>query len=204
MGALVEPYRAAFFGRRPRVSGWADRADETLDLTGADRDHVTDMLAAALCLPVVSEPWPVTFAAESFWCGETHRLCDRPDAAARLLEEVQTAGCEQVILVSATPAPGEPHTLTEPRIDGRGKLGQWLNSRDTAVTRDALRARMEDFRTLHLVRPDHNPLGPFDFSGSYDLRSDRFMTLGELMDKGYADAYHQFIEPVVGAAEITS
>ena len=204
MAALAEPFRAGFFGRRPRHTGWPDRANETLDLTGADRDHVADMLAAALCLPVVSDPWPVTFAAESYWCGETHRLCDRPDAAARLLEEVLAAGAEQVIVVSATPVPGEPHTLSEARIDGRGKLGQWLMSRDTAATRDALRARQDAFRTLHVVRPDHSPLGPFDFSGSYDLRSDRFATLGELMDLGYADAYRQFIEPVIGASDVTS
>lgn len=204
MAALAEPFRASFHGRRNRQTAWPGRANETLDLTGADRDHVADMLAAALCVPVVSEPWPVTFAAESYWCGETHRLCDRPDAAARLLEEVEAAGAEQVILVSTTAAPGDPHTLTEPRIDGRGRLGQWLASRETAATRDALCARMDVFRTLHVIRPDHNPLGPFDFSGSYDLRSDRFATLGELMDLGYADAYRQFVEPVIGAADVTS
>jgi len=50
------------------------------------------------------------------------------------------------------------------------------------------------------VRPAHNPVGPFDFSGGYDDRSQRRQGLGELMNRGYEDAYHQFIEPVVGAS----
>jgi hypothetical protein len=46
----------------------------------------------------------------------------------------------------------------------------------------------------------HNPIGPFDFAGGYDDRSHRRQGLGELMGRGYEDAYHQFIEPVVGAS----
>ncbi|MCX6544225.1 MAG: patatin-like phospholipase family protein [Acidobacteria bacterium] len=200
---LTEPYRASFFGRRRRTAAWAARANETLDLAGADRDHVVDVLAAALSLPVVTPPWPVTFAADSYWSGETHRLCDRPDATIRLLEEVVAAGVDQVIIVSATPAPGEPHALTDPRVDGHGRLGQWLLSRDTAGLRDASSARADQFKNLHIIRPDHNPVGPLDFGGAYDGRSDRMATLAELVDLGYADAYRQFVEPVVGAADVT-
>jgi hypothetical protein len=50
------------------------------------------------------------------------------------------------------------------------------------------------------VRPAHNPVGPFDFAGGFDDRSDRRQGLTELMMRGYEDAYHQFIEPVVGAS----
>ena len=53
---------------------------------------------------------------------------------------------------------------------------------------------------LFTIRPEHNPIGPFDFSGGFDDRSDRRQPLAELMSRGYADAYHQFIEPVVGAS----
>jgi hypothetical protein len=200
---LAEPYRASYFGRRRRTAAWSARANETLDLTGADRDHVVDVLAAALSLPVVTPPWPVTFSAESFWCGETHRLCDRPDATIRLLEEVAAAGVEQVIVVSATPEPGEPHALTDQRVDGRGRIGQWLLSRDTASLRDASAARSDQFKNVHAIRPEHNPVEPLDFGGTYDRRSDRMARLGELVDMGYADAYRQFVEPVVGAADVT-
>ena len=201
MAVLAEPYRSSFFGRRRRTAQWADRANETIDLAGADRDHVTDVLAAALCLPVVTPPWDVTFAPESYWQGETHRLCDRPDAIFRLLEEVQAAGAEQVIVVSATPATTEVHTLQDPRIDGRGRVGEWLASRDTAAMRDALAARMDQFLNLHVIRPEHNAVGPLDMAGTDDSRSDRRVPLSELLDQGYADAQRQFIEPVIGAAD---
>src|SRR6185436_5134799 len=49
------------------------------------------------------------------------------------------------------------------------------------------------------VRPSHNPVGPFDFAGGYDERSQRRLGLGELISRGYEDAYHQFIEAEVGA-----
>ncbi len=53
---------------------------------------------------------------------------------------------------------------------------------------------------IFTIRPAHNPLGPFDFSGGFDDRSDRRQPLAELISRGYEDAYHQFIEPVVGAS----
>ena len=51
-----------------------------------------------------------------------------------------------------------------------------------------------------MIRPAHNPIGPFDVAGAYDEASDRRQDLSELMERGYDDAYRQFIEPVVGAS----
>ena len=51
-----------------------------------------------------------------------------------------------------------------------------------------------------MIRPSHNSIGPFDFDGGFDDRSDRQQALDELLGRGYEDAYHQFIEPVVGAS----
>jgi len=204
MAALTDPYRRTFFGRRAAgARAVPERAGETLDLAGAERDHTMDILAAALCLPVVTEPWPVTFAAESYWRGETHRWCDRPGGVARLLEEVQAAGAEQVIVVSAATADRDPHTLTDLRLDGRGRIGAWLASEGAASVRDAIRSASPGFRRVQAICPDHNPLGPLDMIGTYDERSDRVQLLAEALDQGYADAYRQFIEPVVGAADST-
>jgi hypothetical protein len=50
------------------------------------------------------------------------------------------------------------------------------------------------------IRPAHNAIGPFDFGGGFDDRSDRRQPLGELLARGYEDAYLQFIEPVLGAS----
>jgi hypothetical protein len=51
-----------------------------------------------------------------------------------------------------------------------------------------------------VVRPSHNPIGPFDFAGGFDDRSVRAKPLTELIHQGYEDAYFQFVEPVVGGS----
>jgi hypothetical protein len=91
-----------------------------------------------------------------------------------------------------------PHALADQRLDGRGRLGEWLAAAETASTRDAVRSRGRDFRSVFLIGPEHTPLGPFDLCGAFDERSDRVESVGERIDRGYEDAYRQFIEPQVG------
>ena len=196
---LAEPYRHPFFLRRLGSEG-ADRHLETMDLAGPARRHVVDALTAALCLPVATEPHLVGFAPESLWQGETHRVCDRPESVARLLDEVATAGAEQVILVTALAQPVGPHTLGAGRHDARGRAGEYLAALETASIRDAVASRARLFQAVFQIRPTHNPLGPFDFTGCYDERSDRRRTLAELVDRGYEDGFRQFVDPVVGAS----
>jgi hypothetical protein len=197
--ALLAPeHRARFFGR-PAAGEGADRGLEIFDLGGASRDHAFDALSAALALPVATEPHLATFSAEGAWRGETHRLCDRPGSLDRLLREVAAAGAEQVILVSAASPSGRPHELSAGRADLRGRAGEHLGAFEAAVLADALEHFGGRFAGLFVIRPPHNPLGPLDFAGVYDERSDRVQSLSELVDRGYEDAYRQFIEPVVGA-----
>jgi hypothetical protein len=189
---LAEAHRQAFFGH----AGNGRRKAETIDLAGAGRGHVLDALGAALSIPIVTDPRLVTFAREGPWRGETHRLCDRPDALLRLVDEAVGAGAEQIILVSPAPPPAGPHTIEAARRDLRGRAGEYLAAVETAALGDAARAAPIVF----VIRPAHNPIGPFDFGGAYDERSDRRHGLGELVDRGYEDAYRQFIEPMVGAS----
>jgi hypothetical protein len=51
-----------------------------------------------------------------------------------------------------------------------------------------------------VIRPSHNPVRTMDLDGAYDELSDRTESLDELMEHGYEDAYHQFIEPMLGAS----
>ena len=196
---LAEPHRRSFFMKRLDPAG-RQRQLETVDLMRDDRRHALDALAGALSLPVVTEPHLVTFAADSVWRGETHRLCDRPEGTARLLEEVAIAEAEQVILVAALQEPPGPHTLSAGRRDVRGRAGEHLASLETASLHDAVAARGGLFQAVFQVRPTHNPLGPFDFTGCYDERSDRRQTLAELVDRGYEDGFLQFVDAVVGAS----
>ena len=193
---LREPYRAEFLAPRPG----RNRQAEVLDMTGVARDHVVDILAGALTPPVVAESALVTYSAASFWRGETHRMCDRAASANRLLEEVAAAGATQVIVVSAIAPVPAPHMLRVPRMDPRSRLGDFRVAAEAAALRDALEIARLRFDSVYMIHPAHNPIGPFDVGGAYDAASDRHQGLAELMSGAYEDAYHQFIEPVVGAS----
>src|SRR5262249_57380098 len=135
-------------------------------------------------------------------CGRAKppRLCDRPGSLARMLEELADSGVEQVTVAGASDEISGPHALAAGRLDARARLGEYLQSAETAAMRDAVRWSSSRILRTFTVVPGHNPIGPFDFGGSYDDRSDRRQPLVELMNGGYEDAYHQFIEPVVGAS----
>ncbi len=139
------------------------------------------------------------FPPESYWCGEVHRVAPRPGAVDRLLAELPLAGVEQVIVVSAFPELDGPHRLTVPRSDWRGRVSDYLAGAEAASLRPAS-AATGAFSGVYLIRPAYNPLGPLDVGGTHDQRSDRVMTVSELVDRGYQDAYREFIDPVVGAS----
>jgi hypothetical protein len=197
---LSEPHRGHVFGRTRGETSTRSVADR-IDLAGAGRDHALDALSGALRLPLATDPHIITFAPEGYWRGESHRLADRPAAAMRVFEEAAAAGAEQAIVVSAAPALEGPHTLAPARGDARGRAGEFLVAGESAALRDAhsAAAALGLFRGgLFLIRPAHNPCGPLDVAGCYDPRSDRQQPVAELIDRGYEDAYRQFIEPVVG------
>ncbi len=195
---LAEPHRGSFFARREGPPS-ERRPSEIFDLGGLANEHVGDALSGALTVPVLAEPHLMTFAPDSYWRGETHRLCDRPEALSRLLEEVADAGAEQVVLVSATADRGGPHALDAGRRDPRGRLGEVVAAAEAVALWSATTTAAGRFRGVYVVRPKHNPVGPFDVAGCYDERSDRRHTVAELVERGYQDAYGQFIDPVIGA-----
>lgn len=193
---LREPYRQPFTSS---TAGKERRAD-VLDLAGVGREHTLDVIAAAVTPPIVFEPHPFTFAAASYWRGETHRTCDRPGSLIRLLDEVAAAGATQAIVVSAVAPVPRPHQLRAPRIDLRGRLSELQVAAEAAALRDGLEAARRRFEAVHLIAPAHNPVGPFDLSGAFDDASDRRQDLTELMERAYEDAYRQFIDPIVGGS----
>lgn len=198
--ALVAESRRRDLVRRPTAEAAEARRAEVFDLAGVGRDHLADGVAAALTVPLASEMHPISFSPDAYWRGETHRLCDRPGSVARVLDELVDLGVEQIVLVSAAPESPGPHMLASPRLEGRGRIGEYLQSAEAASVRDVTVAITGPAPRVFTIRPAHNPIGPFDFDGRYDDRSDRRQPLAELMNRGYEDAYHQFIEPVVGAS----
>ena len=193
---LREPYRRDFIAPRPG----RERRGEALDLAGVGRDHALDVIRAALTPPVACEPTIVTFAPDGYWRGESHRMCERPGSVNRVFEELAGAGVSQLIVVTAVPAASAPHRLRVPRLDVRSRLGEFIAAADAAGLRDAMDHALLRFDAFYVIAPSHNPVGQFDFGGAYDEASDRRHSTLELMERAYEDAYHQFIEPVVGAS----
>ena len=193
---LGEPFRREFIAPRPG----RERRSEVLDLAGIGREHALDLLGAALTPHIGADPHLVTFAHDSYWRGETHRMCDRPGSIVRLLEELAAAGASQVIVVSAVASGSKPHHLSAARLDFRHRLGDTLAAAEAASLRDAMDVARFRFESFYLICPAHNPVGAFDLTGAYDEASDRRQDVTELMERAYEDAYRQFIEPVVGAS----
>jgi hypothetical protein len=196
-GLVRDPFRRALF---PPPGSASTRRAEAHDLSSPVHAFVADVLAASLSVPGISDARLVPFAPDTYWRGETHRLIDRPAAFGRLLEEAAAAGAEQVVILSAIADPPGPHELRPPRLDGLGRVGEQIASAESAALTDAIKHLHHRFQSVYLIRPSHNPLRPFDLTGAYDERSDRIVSLEELMERGYEDAYRQFIEPVLGAS----
>lgn len=197
-GLVRDPFRRALF---PAAGGGsAIRRAEAHDLGSGTQALLADVLAASLSLPGVSDERLVRFTPDSYWRGETHRLTDRPGSFGRLLEEAAAAGVEQVLVVSASPEPAGPHELRPPRLDGIGRVGEHVASAEAAALTDAVRHLHHRFQGLYVIRPSYNAVRPLDLQGAYDEQSDRVQSLDELMERGYEDAYRQFIEPFLGAS----
>ena len=192
-----KPHGAICFAGRRSEAAELRRA-EVIDLGGVGRDYLVDAMAGALSIPIVTDPHPMV-RARGVRRGETHRLCDRPSALVRLLDELVDLGVEQILIVSARPNRRGLTRSRPPRLDGRAP-----SRRIPPVVGSGGRPRCDTMVAgaprVFTIRPSHNPIGPFDFGGGYDDRSDRRQPLDELMSRGYEDAYHQFIEPVVGAS----
>jgi patatin-like phospholipase len=198
--ALVSEGRRRDLLRRPRTDEAEQRRAAVLDLSGVARDHLTDGVAGALTVPLASEFHAIQFSPDGYWRGERHRLSDRPSALERVISELAELDVEQIVLVSGAPESPGPHTLASARLDGRGRIGEYLRSSEAAVVHDVVALVRDRGPRIYPIRPEHNPVGPFDFARAFDDRSARRVSLTELMSLGYEDAYHQFIEPVVGAS----
>ena len=150
---------------------------------------------------MLTPPHVINFSPESYWKGESHRISDRVGGVARLMEEMGAAGVEQVIAVCADAERGVPHGLVRPADSLETRMAEQYAALEAAGMRDAFAAHASAFSGLFIIQPAYNPIGPFDHQGVYDERSDRYFPLAELIDRGYEDAYKQFVEPVVGGGD---
>jgi hypothetical protein len=199
IGAVLSPQARGRFETRRAAGG--PRDSEIVDFAGPQRSLTLDFVAGALRLPIAMASWPIQFSVDGYWRGELHHICDRPELPVRLVEEIAGIGVDQIVLVGPAPPPSPPHALGMRAADLRSRFGAEIRSIETAAFDDAIAAAQSRFAGVFVIRPDHNPLNPFDFGGVYDEASDRRHTLKALHQHGYDDAYRAFIEPVVASGE---
>ncbi len=172
--ALVAESRRRDLFRRSTTAAADDRRAEVFDLSGVAREYLADAVAAALTVPVATDAHVVHFAPDGYWRGETHRCAIGRPASTRLLEELTDARrrADRDRRRRRRSCPARTRCSRRGSI-ARGRLGEYLQSAEAAscATRSAPLPRAVP--RVFTIRPSHNPLGPFDFGGGYDDRSDR-------------------------------
>jgi hypothetical protein len=197
--AVIPDSLAAAFAERRPVGG--AREAEAVNLSTPMRDYLADLVAAGAELPGVTAGRSMTFPADHYWQGETHRLTDRAEIVHRLIDEVLALGAEQIIIVTAAPPAATPHALGPRPADLKGRAGEWQRSVETAVVDDAIAHAATRFSGVFVIRPAHNPVGPFQFEGTYDVTSDRTRSVADVIRQGYEDANRLFVEPVLASGD---
>jgi hypothetical protein len=185
-----------------------------------------DALASGLAGPLALPLWRVSLPKGVAHGGETHRLADATFLAGTGIEEAVAAGAEQVILV--TGAPETAATLARKRgplacLDAslRTLEAQAAREIDAALRQNRIVATLghrtadggaawEDPATgevygeigLWVIRPARRSLGPMELDGVRDPATEVLQTTDDLLDRGFRDAYRQFVEPVVGQSPL--
>ncbi len=205
---------------RSRVDGMSD----AIDLRSPGGDGLFfDAVMTGLLPPLVAPVQRVAFPKGGLHGGETHRLTDATLVSGCGLGEALAAGAEQVLVVSPTPEQQAPPARRRgPRAQADGALtllerqaverdvaqAERINrmvqtlGHDSATGRawqDPATGRLYREFALYLVRPERRGLGPLEWDGARDPATEVLETPDDLIERGYKDAYRQFVEPVVGA-----
>ena len=201
--------------------------EEMVDLRAPGQGALLfDALATGLLFPVAMPLRRVAFPKGAVHAGETHRLTDASLVPGCGIEEALAAGAEQVVVVTGTPEEVGPPTRRRgplARIDatlraleqqaaaeidatertnrmvstlghrGPGGRGAWEDPATGQVAREV---------DLWVIRPRRRTLGPTELDGASDPATEVLQTTDDLAERGFRDAYRQFIEPVVGQAPL--
>ncbi len=218
---LHDPGRSQFMAGRRRGSGGGT---PVVDLSVQGQDvFLFDVVLTGVCLPFLSAIRRVVVPKGAPIHGGTHRLADASFGRGCGLADAIAAGAEQVILVTPVPADG---TATAGRRGPRALLDALLLSLERSgleaelaeterinllvetmghETDDGGRAwedptsgRVYRPIELYVVRPDRRTLSPLAYDGIRDHSVDVTETPSDMLERGYRDAIHQLVEPVIG------
>jgi predicted acylesterase/phospholipase RssA len=204
-----------------------DALENAVDLrTPAHAPLVFDALVAGLSCPLAMPLVRMSFPRGAVHAGETHRLTDATFVPGSGIAEALAAGAEQVIVVTGVPEQHAPLARRRgplARIDASvralerqaadeiedterlsrivGTLGHRTGSGRGAWEDPATGRRYREV-DLWVIRPSRRTLGPMELDGARDPATEVVETPADLLERGFRDAYRQFVEPVVGQAPL--
>jgi len=185
-----------------------------------------DALATGLLFPMAMPLRRVAFPKGAVHAGETHRLTDASLVPGCGIQEALDAGAEQVVVVTGAPEQAGPPTRRRgplARIDATLRALEQQAAAEIEATERTNRilstlghraaggrGAWEDPATgqiarevdLWVIRPHRRTLGPTELDGASDPATEVLQTTDDLVERGFRDAYRQFIEPVVGQAPL--
>lgn len=223
---VAPPHVSAFHVHGHREGGQRRVRREGINLVEEDCDTLLlDAVVTGLMPPVATPLCRVRFPKKSPYPGETHRLTDGTLAGGSGLSEALAVGAEQVIVVSAVPEPVSHlarrrglratasavlATLERNAVDEDlrhaeriNRMVQTLGHRTDGGGRaweDPATGRLYRDIALYIIRPDGRTMDPLGFDGVQDPATEGMETLGDLLERGYRDAFRLFLDPIVGAA----
>jgi hypothetical protein len=201
--------------------------DDAVDLRVPGQSELLfDAVATGLLCPMAMPLRRVSLPKGAVHGGETHRLTDATFVPGTGIAEALAAGAEQVIVVTGVPETTMPLARRRgpwARIDAAVRalerqaareLGQAerLNrivstlghrgSDGRGAWEDPASGRVFREVDLWVIRPERRALGPMEFDGAQDPATEVVQTTEDLLEQGYRDSYHQFVEPVVGQSAL--
>jgi hypothetical protein len=216
----------AFALLRGPDEGVPDDHDDRVDLRAPGQAELFfDALATGVLLPLAMPLRRVTFPRGAVHAGETHRLADAALVPGCGIAEAIGAGAEQVVVVTGAAEQAQPSPRRRgpiARIDATLRTFEQQAVAELEATertnrmvstlghRTSGRGAWEDPATGHVtrevdlwvIRPRRRLLGPAELDGARDPATEVVRTTDDLVDKGFRDAYVQFIEPVVGQSPL--
>ncbi len=228
---LGDAARDAFLTARGSRRG-GDAVSGLLDLTATGAaGTLFPTVLTGLLPPLVTPPERLAFPKGATHAGETHRLVEATLLGGCGIAEAIDAGAEQIVVVAAVaekPSPPlrrrGPRALADALLESLerdaferelaecerfNRLVETLGHRHEGAGagrawQDPATGRLYRDISIYVVRPQARSLRPFDHEGTRDPATEVEETLGDLLQRGHADAFRLFIEPVVGAAPVPS
>ncbi len=179
--------------------------------------------------PLVTPPERLALPKGSAHAGETHRFTESTLLSGCGIADALDAGAEQVVVVAAVPERMSPplrrrgpralanailESLERDGVERElaecerfNRLVETLGHRHEGAGRawqDPATGRLHREVSLYVIRPESRSLRPLDQGGTHDPATEVEEAPVDLLQRGYADAFRVFIEPIVGGSPMPS